>query len=67
MFAYKQSPPRSPHDTKVLYENAVQKAVHSTAAVTDEIITRQSEILARKHDIAVWQVRTPPCEAKHAC
>lgn len=51
-----KSPPRSPHDTKLLYEHALQKAVTDTATVTDEIIARQSEILARKHDIAVWQV-----------
>lgn len=51
-----KSPPRSPYDTKVLYEHALQKAVTETATVTDEIIARQSEILARKHDIAVWQV-----------
>lgn len=51
-----RSPPRSPHETKILYEHALQKAVTETASVTDEIISRQSEILARKHDIAVWQV-----------
>lgn len=51
-----KSPPRSPYETKVLYEHALQKAVTETASVTDEIIARQSEILARKHDIAVWQV-----------
>ncbi|KAK9895828.1 hypothetical protein P389DRAFT_210687 [Cystobasidium minutum MCA 4210] len=57
-----KSPPRSPHDTKLLYEHALQKAVTDTAIVTDEIIARQSEILARKHDIAVWQRRIHAAE-----
>lgn len=29
-----------------------------TASVTEEIILRQTEILNRKHDIAIWQAST---------
>ena len=51
-----QRSPRSPQDTKSLFSHARQKATADMASVTEEIISRQSEILSRKHDIAVWQV-----------
>jgi hypothetical protein len=35
----------------------LDKVGHDTAGIADDIIAKQSEILARKHDIAVWQVR----------
>lgn len=52
-----KSPPRSPHDLKLMYDHAVARAGGVTSEAIDDIVARQNEILERKHDIAIWEVR----------